>query len=88
MAFNSYVLVEKGLEAPDRAKLLGHSVETNLRHYTYAKSDDYLDDLRSIIDGDTAENTVNQASEEASTPQYLTILKFDKKKRTLKTASL
>ena len=55
MSYNSYVLTEKWLGAPDRAKLLGHSVETNLRNYTFSKSDEYLDELRAVLDGDVAE---------------------------------
>ena len=51
MALNSYVFIPKGIEAPDRARLLGHSVETNLRHYTFARGDDYLDELCDILDG-------------------------------------
>lgn len=51
MALNSYVFIPKGIEAPDRARLLGHSVETNLRYYTFAKGDDYLDELCDILDG-------------------------------------
>ena len=57
MALNSYVLIPKGLEAPERAKLLGHSVETNLRYYTHARSDEYLKELKHILDGDSADNT-------------------------------
>lgn len=88
MAFNSYVLVEKGLEAPDRAKLLGHSVETNLRNYTYAKSNEYLDELRHVLDGKSEENIENTGSDEVSTPQYLTLIDFTKRRRTPKTADL
>ena len=93
MALNSYVLIPKGLEAPDRAKLLGHSVETNLRYYTHAKSDEYLDELRNMLDGneeeveETEENTDSTGSDGVSTPQYPTILKFTKRKRTPKTAN-
>ena len=88
MAFNSYVLVKKGLEAPERAKLLGHSVETNLRNYTYALSDDHMEDLRAIIDGDSAEIIEKSTPDRVSTPQYPTLIDFTKRKRTPKTASL
>ena len=88
MAFNSYVLVKKGLEAPERAKLLGHSVETNLRNYTYALSDDHMEDLRAIIDGDSAKNIEKSTSDRVSTPQYPTVLKFSKRKESRKPASL
>ena len=88
MALNSYVLIPKGLEAPERAKLPGHSVETNLRYYTHARSDEYLEELKHILDGDSAENTEKSSTNEVSTPQYPTILKFTKRKRTPKTANL
>ena len=39
MYFNSYVLIPAGVEAPERAKILGHSVEVNLRNYTFANRD-------------------------------------------------
>ncbi len=93
MAFNSYVLIEKGLESPERAKLLGHSVETNLRNYTYAKSDEYLDELRNVLDGDdagskeTTENIEFTGSDGFSTPQYLNFIEFAKRKRTPKTTN-
>ncbi len=38
MSLNSYVLIAKlNLPVTERAKLLGHSVETNLRHYSFAE---------------------------------------------------
>ena len=86
MAYNSYVLIPKGLEAPERAKLLGHSVETNLRYYTYVKSDDYIDELRHILDGDSDKITEISSSDEVSTPQYPTLIDFTKRKRTPKTS--
>ncbi len=36
MYYNSYILIPHGIETPDRAQILGHSVETNLKHYTFA----------------------------------------------------
>ena len=39
MAFNSYVLIPLGIPVTDRAKLLGHSVETNLKHYSFEDKD-------------------------------------------------
>ncbi|MCR5311197.1 MAG: tyrosine-type recombinase/integrase [Lachnospiraceae bacterium] len=50
IALNSYVLIPAGIEAPERARMLGHSVETNLRHYTFSKSDDYIDELCDRLD--------------------------------------
>ena len=42
MALNSYVFVPMGLSPADRAKILGHSVQSNLNHYTFARADEYL----------------------------------------------
>lgn len=39
MYFNSYVLIPKGIEVTNRAKLLGHSVEVNLKNYSFADYD-------------------------------------------------
>lgn len=49
MSFNSNVLIPNGVSVADRAKLLGHSVETNLRHYSFAQKD-YMDSVRDILD--------------------------------------
>ena len=35
MNFNSYRLVNKGIKGPERAKVLGHSVTTNEKHYSF-----------------------------------------------------
>ena len=88
MALNSYVFIPKGLEAPERAKLPGHSVETNLRYYTHARSDEYLKDLKHILDGDSEGNTKKSIPGGVSTPQYLTSIDFTKRKRIPQTASL
>ena len=45
MALNSYVLMPMGLEVSERAMLLGHSPETNLKHYTFARANDYNEEL-------------------------------------------
>ncbi len=53
MSLNSNVLDAKlGLPAAKRAELLGHSVETNLKYYTFATKDD-MDDLVDLFDSIT-----------------------------------
>ncbi len=37
MSLNSNVLIPLGISVADRAAMLGHSVETNLRFYSYAQ---------------------------------------------------
>lgn len=50
IALNSYVLIPMGLDAPERARILGHSVETNLKHYTFSREKEYLNEIRVIWD--------------------------------------
>ena len=33
--FNSFILIPAGIDVADRARIMGHSVETNLKYYTY-----------------------------------------------------
>ena len=61
-SLNSNVLIPNGISEADRAKLLGHSVETNLRHYSYAKKD-YIDNARAILD-----NMPNRSKEPLRNP--------------------
>lgn len=37
MSLNSNVFIPNGIPVTDRARLLGHSVETNIKHYSYAR---------------------------------------------------
>ena len=39
MYFNSYVLIPKGIQVTNRARLLGHSPEVNLKNYSFADYD-------------------------------------------------
>ncbi len=50
MSLNSNVFIPLGIPATERARLLGHSVETNLRHYSFA-SKDGIDNLRAFLNG-------------------------------------
>ena len=47
-SLNSNVFIPMGIPVADRARLLGHSVETNLKHYSYAQKD-YVDSARDIL---------------------------------------
>lgn len=76
IALNSYVFVPMGLEAPERARLLGHSVETNLKHYTFSRDDEFIDEIREKL------------NDFAGVPRGTSkIIKFKAKKRSLKTAN-
>lgn len=55
--FNTNVLIPAGIDAPDRAALLGHTVETNERHYTFA-SRHYLQNARDKINAFNQENRI------------------------------
>ncbi len=48
MSYNSNVLLPMGISVADRAALLGHSIETNINHYSYA-SKTYLEDVRNRL---------------------------------------
>ena len=43
MSLNSNVFIPAGLPVTERARLLGHSVETNLRHYSFAGKNNLQD---------------------------------------------
>jgi len=48
MSLNSNVLIPLGISVADRAKLLGHSVATNLQYYSYAQKD-YTENARNVL---------------------------------------
>ena len=50
MYYNSYVLIPMGVPATERARLLGHSVETNLRRYSFSMGDEYNDELLAMFE--------------------------------------
>lgn len=51
MSLNSNILAGKlNLPVAKRAELLGHSVETNMKYYTYASKTD-MDDLVELFNG-------------------------------------
>ena len=81
MSLNSYVYVPMGLPATERAKLLGHSVDTNLRHYTFARTDDYIDELCEKINAFDEESLNFQGSREMGTSGYLKIIPFSAKEK-------
>ena len=77
MSLNSNVLAAKlGLPAAKRAELLGHSVETNLRYYTYATKDS-MDDLVDLFDSNCQEPAKTQ---EVSPRSHQNVVVFTKKK--------
>lgn len=56
MSLNSNVLIPMGVSVADRAAMLGHSIETNLRYYSFAQKD-YLENVRALLDADEEEGT-------------------------------
>lgn len=80
IALNSYVFIPLGIVETERAKLLGHSVDVNLKHYTFALDDDEsLDNTRALLD---------RTNENSCTQRVPIIIDFEQKKRTLKAAKL
>jgi integrase len=55
MSLNSNVLIPMGISPADRAAMLGHSIETNLRFYSFAHKD-YISNVRAKLDGDDPED--------------------------------
>lgn len=55
MSLSSNVLIPLGISVADRAKLLGHSVATNLNHYSYAQKD-YLKSARALMNHESQKN--------------------------------
>lgn len=74
MSLNSNVLLPLGISAADRAAMLGHSIETNLKYYSFAQKD-YLDNVRALLDsviGDgpaEAQNTARTRDKGTATAQ-------------------
>ena len=59
-SYNSYCLVPSGIPSSDRAKILGQSIETNEKYYTFERLD-YCDIAREkILNARKAEQKDNQ----------------------------
>jgi hypothetical protein len=56
MSLNSNVLIPMGISPADRAAMLGHSIETNLKFYSFAQKD-YISNVRAILDATEDEGT-------------------------------
>lgn len=73
MTLNSYVLIPAGIPVTDRAKLLGHSVETNLKYYSF-EDKDYVSKACEILDNTesdyltTTKNVIYLNNQKALTP--------------------
>ena len=50
MSLNSNVFIPAGLPVTERARLLGHSVETNLKYYSFAGKNN-LQDICDLLNG-------------------------------------
>jgi integrase len=87
MALNSYVYIPMGLPVTERAKLLGHSVETNLKFYTFARTDDYLAELSEKMNAYNSRNRANSGFMEGSTQGTQNIISFKAKEKSLESAT-
>lgn len=74
MSFNSNVLIQNGVAVTDRAKLLGHSVATNLNYYSYAQKD-AVEKVRDLLNGLDSEKEPDFCKKEP-----LGVMIFDNKK--------
>lgn len=77
MSLNSNVLIQNGVAVTDRAALLGHSVDTNLKNYSYAQKD-YVEKVRDVLD---SAGRVTVSSEKVTFPD-VKIIEFGTKKIT------
>ncbi len=72
MSLNSNVFIGRlNMVVTERARLLGHSVETNLKNYSFAGKDN-MDELCSILDGDL--------KNEVSPRSHLNVIDFEQRK--------
>ena len=88
MALNSYVYVPMGLPVTERAKLLGHSVETNLKYYTFARTEDYIDELCEKMNAYNGEINDFTPFGGRGTLGYPKIFDFNAKKESLESAKI
>ena len=79
MSLNSNVLIQNGVSVADRAKLLGHSVATNEKHYSFAQLD-YVDKARDIMNRYSADKELFASQKELSS------ISFPGNKKSLQTA--
>lgn len=52
MSLNSNVLIPLGVTVADRAAMLGHSIQTNLEHYSFAQKN-YVSNVCALLDAQT-----------------------------------
>lgn len=71
MALNSNVFIPLGVPVTERARLLGHSVETNLKYYSFERKD-YVYRAKDLLNG------VQKTSEPLPNPKNMIF--FEKKK--------
>lgn len=50
MSLNSNVFIPLGIPVTERARLLGHSVETNEKYYSYARKNS-MQDICALLNG-------------------------------------
>ena len=75
MSLNSNVLLPLDISVADRAAMLGHSIETNLKYYSFARKG-YLEDVRNRLNTGFAAPEVSRDT--SGTPE---IVPFSQKKK-------
>lgn len=81
MSLNSNVFIQNGISVTDRAMLLGHSVETNLKHYSYAHKD-CVDNAKKVLN-----NALHNQREPLTIEKEPSVIKFSKNKNAPKLAT-
>lgn len=90
MALNSYDFITMNITVTERSRMLGHSVETNLRYYSFARKD-CLKDIRAKWDAHIDSMKCSESDSKdnnVGTSGYLKILEFKAKEKSQKTANL
>ena len=57
----NYVLIPMGLNPAERARILGHSVKTNLENYTFSRDNEYLHEIGDMWDDFNEANGISVA---------------------------
>lgn len=81
MSLNSNVLIPLGISVADRAAMLGHSIETNLKCYSFARKG-YLDEVRVLLDGGSNQESLEETVEicEGTSGEHSNVVQFSKKR--------
>ncbi len=85
IALNSYVFIPMDIPVTERARILGHSADTNLKHYSFARTDEYLSELSDKWNDYIDNKECSDHSTRGGTLGYLKLLDFSTDRKSQKT---